>query len=107
MAEQPPRYSLIYAPEVLPRIRRWVARTTDPGQRAGLLDALRAVDRNLKYDPVGWGDFQWNYRVISARECRGMIPHWFVVWYAVDVPARTVSIRDIRPAPGSPLERPS
>lgn len=107
MADHPPAFTVIVAPEVLRQIQLWASHFTDPGRRAAYLDALKVMDRSLNDNPVGWGDSLWNYQHIAARECRGMVPRWLLVWYGVDSVARVVVVRDIRPAPGSPLPPPA
>jgi hypothetical protein len=56
---------------------------------------------------VRWGDPLRSYPVIRAVDMRGMIPKWLLVWYGVHEQARQVVVRQLLPAPGSPLSPPA
>jgi hypothetical protein len=85
------------------QFQQWVEQADRIGKRAECLDALRQTTERLELVPLDWGDTLFKYRTISAVECRGMIPGWWLVWYGVDETAKQVMVRSVLPAPGSPL----
>ena len=65
--------------------------------------AMKEMNRRLESDPERWGDPLRQYLHLRGLEARGMIPGWLLIWYGVATDAREVRVRDIQPAPGSPL----
>jgi hypothetical protein len=99
----PPRFTVATPQPLLDRIRAWAADATARGVRSEFLAALKEMNERLEADPVAWGDLLREYVQIDAVEMRGMVPRWLLVWYGVHDRARQVIVRDILPAPGSPL----
>lgn len=99
----PTRYTLSTPESVLRQLRTWAEQATRLGRRADYLDVLKRINRFLQDAPHAWGDLLKEYRHIEAVERRGLIPNWVLVWYGVDDASRLVIVRDVLPAPGSPL----
>jgi hypothetical protein len=67
------------------------------------LAALRAIERHLATDPVGWGDPDFVLRQAGLRMCHGTEPP-LLVYYAVDELRRIVYVKEFRPLPESGLQ---
>jgi hypothetical protein len=103
MADDSLRFTVNTPPELLSRLRDWSQAMSAVGRRKYYVAALKEMNERLEQTPALWGDPLKEYEHIHAFEIRGMIPGWFLVWYGVDTQARIVIVRDIQPAPGSPL----
>ena len=101
------RYRLAFPQPLLDQLRTWADEAKRLGAGSEFLAALREIRHRLKSDPKGWGDRLRSYPVINAFEMRGMIPKWLLVWYGVHEQARQVVVRQLLPAPGSPLSPPA
>jgi hypothetical protein len=99
-------YSVAFPQPLLDQLRAWADEAKRLGVGAEFLAALRDIRHRLKTNPHGWGDRLREYPVINAAEMRGMIPKWLLVWYGVHDQARQVVVRQLLPAPGSPLSPP-
>lgn len=102
-----PRYSVSFPPPLLDRLRVWAEEARRLGLATEFLAALRQVNKRLQSDPNDWGDELREFPMIGAIEMRGMIPKWLLVWYGFHAAARQVIVRDLLPAPGSPLSPPT
>ena len=94
---------IIVPKPLMDRIRLWAVEMKEVGEVELFVGALRLMDQQLKFNAKKWGDPLFNYPKIEAVECRGLIERWLLVWYGWHAASRTVYVRDIRPAPGSPL----
>ncbi len=99
-------YSVAFPQPLLDQLRAWADEAKRLGIGVVFLAALREMRHRLNSDPKEWGDRLRGYPVISASDMRGMIPKWLLVWYGVHEQARQVVVRQLLPAPGSPLSPP-
>jgi hypothetical protein len=100
-------YSVAFPQPLLDQLRAWADEAKRLGVGVEFLAVLREIRQRLKTDPKEWGDRLRSYPVINAFEMRGMIPKWLLVWYGVHEQARQVVVRQLLPAPGSPLSPPA
>jgi hypothetical protein len=96
-------FNVSILPPALAQFRRWSELSIRLGRRSDFLDAMGHTLHRLDHVPITWGDPLSGYDRPSAVEYRGMIPGWWLVWYAVDEGAKRVVVRSLLPAPGSPL----
>lgn len=102
-AGNPLQFSVTVLAPVLVQFRKWAEEATLLARRDEYLNAFRQTLRRLDFVPIEWADPLYGYNHITAVECRGMIPGWWLVWYGVDTAAKQVIVRSVLPAPGSPL----
>lgn len=97
------RHQVVVPKHLRDRLLAWGTEAAGIGRLPEYLDALRLLETNLQSNPQNWGDSLWNYRAINAKEHMAVVAGWLIVWYGLDETTRVVAVRDIRPAPGSPL----
>jgi hypothetical protein len=103
MADRPSVFSIHTPPHLLARLKVWTIEMKASGRGIEYLAALKELNHRLETDPDRWGDPLRQYHYMRGLEARGMVPGWLLVWYGVATDARDVRVRDILPAPGSPL----
>jgi hypothetical protein len=107
MPSPSPAFTVHTPPALLALLRQWGSEAIALGKGPEYLDALKRMNKRLQTDPHMWGDIIKKYKHISGMQLRGLVPKWFAIWYGVDVQARVVAVRDLLPAPGSPLSTPA
>ena len=103
MADEVPTFTVDITPILAARLRAWGRQMSAAGRLPEFVAAVEEMNERLKTSPHVWGDPLKDYNTLRASEMRGLIPGWFMVWYGVATEARYVRVRDIQPAPGSPL----
>jgi hypothetical protein len=96
-------YEVVTPQPLLDRIKEWAAEARSAGYGPEFLTALKLMNQRLENDPDSWGDPLFDYAILQGAQCRGMIPGWFLVWYGVHPPSRSVLVREIAFAPGCPI----
>lgn len=100
-------FTIRYEPEVLAAITRWAVDMAVVGRGPEFAAAIRQMRTRLRTRPNEWGDILRDYDHIDAVEHRGLIKHWFFVWYGVENAVNLIVVRRVLSAPGSPLSDPA